>query len=48
MGPQTMSHLIAKDKVAEQHIGGKACKCNSFGVMNPLLKVAKIAITHLS
>ena len=34
-----MYHLIAKDKVAEQHISR---------VMSPLLKVAKIAITHLS
>ena len=46
--PQTMYHLIAKDKVAEQHISRKSCYCNSFGVMSPLLKVAKIAITHLS
>ena len=30
--PQTMSHLIAKDKVAEQHILGKYSNCNSFGV----------------
>ena len=30
MGPQTMYHLIAKDKVAEQHIKRKACNCNSF------------------
>ena len=42
--PQTMYHLIAKDKVAEQHISRK--NCNTFGVMSP--KVAKIAITHLS
>ena len=48
MGPQTMYHLIAKDKVAEQHILRKTCNCNSFYVMSPLLKVAKIAITHLS
>ena len=48
MGPQTMYHVIAKDKVAEQHIWRKTCYCNSFGVMSPLLKVAKIAITHLS
>ena len=30
MGPQTMYRLIAKDKVAEQHIGRKSCNCNSF------------------
>ena len=29
--PQTMYHLIAKDKVAEQHILGKHSNCNSFG-----------------
>ena len=35
--PQTMYHLIAKDKVAEQHILGKYCNCNSFGVTMVLL-----------
>ena len=43
-----MYHLIAKDKVAEQHISRKNSNCNFFGVMSPLLKVAKIAITLLS
>ena len=43
-----MYHLIAKDKVAEQHILRKNSNCNTFGVMSPLLKVPKIAITHLS
>ena len=47
MGPQTMYHLIAKDKVAEQHIWRKS-NCNSFWVMSPLLQVTKIAITQLS
>ena len=46
--PQTMHHLIAKDKVVEQHILRKSSNCNSFGVMSSLLEVAKIAITHLS
>ena len=46
--PQTMYHLIAKDKVAEQHICRKSSNCNTLGVMRALLKVAKIAITHLS
>ena len=36
--PQTMYHLIAKDKVAEQHILGKHCNCNSFGDTMALLK----------
>ena len=35
--PQTMYHLIAKDKVAEQHILGKYSNCNSFGVTIALL-----------
>ena len=30
--PQTMYHVIAKDKVAEQHILGKYSNCKSFGV----------------
>ena len=37
MGPQTMYHLVVKDKVAEQHILGKHCNCNSFGVTIDLL-----------
>ena len=46
--PQTMYHLIAKDKVAEQHILGKYC--NSFGVTMALLNSQnfKVAITQLS
>ena len=35
--PQTICHLIAKDKVAEQHILGKYSNCNSFGVTIDLL-----------
>ena len=48
--PQTMYHLIAKDKVAEQHILGKHSNCNSFGVTMALLNSQnfKVAITHLS
>ena len=42
--PQTMYHLIA-----EQHISRKKnSNCNTFGVISPLLKVAKVAITNLS
>ena len=46
--PQTMYHLIAKDKVAEQHILGKYS--NSFGVTMALLysQNFKVAITQLS
>ena len=47
---QTICHLIAKDKVAEQHILGKYCNFNSFGVTMVLLKSQnfKVAITQLS
>ena len=37
MGAQTTCQLIAKDKVGEQHILGKYCNCNSFGVTIDLL-----------
>ena len=48
--PQTMYHLIAKDKVDEQHILGKHSNCNSFGVTMALLNSQnlKVAITQLS
>ena len=48
--PQTMYHLIAKDKVAEQHILGKHSNCNSFGVTMALLNSQnfKVAMTQLS
>ena len=48
--PQTMYHLIAKDKVAEQHILGKQSNCNNFGVTMALLNSQnfKVAITQLS
>ena len=44
---QTMYHLIAKDKVAEQHILGKHSNCNGFGVTMALLNNQnfKVAIT---
>ena len=47
---QTMYHLIAKDKVAEQYILGKYSNCNSFGVTIALLTSQnfKVAITQLS
>ena len=48
--PQTMYHLIAKDKVAEQHILGKYSNCTSFEVTIALLTSQnfKVAITQLS
>ena len=47
---QTICHLIAKDKVAEQHILGKYYKCKSFQVTMDLLNIQnyKVAITQLS
>ena len=44
-----MYHLIAEDKVAEQHILGKYSNCNNFGVTMDLLnsKNFKVAITQL-
>ena len=46
--PQTMDHLIAKDKVAEQHILGKHSNCNNFESYNGFTQATneKIAITH--
>ena len=43
--PQTMYHLVA-----EQHILGKHCNCNSFGDTMALLnsRNLKVAITQLS
>ena len=47
--PQTICHLIVKDKVAEQIILGKYSNCNSFGVTMDLLNCQnlKVAITQL-
>ena len=48
--PQTICHLIVKNKVAEQHILEKYSNCNSFGVTMDLLNSHnfKVAITQLS
>ena len=45
-----MYHLIAKDKVAEQHILEKHSNCNSFGDTMALLnsRNLKVAMTQLS
>ena len=47
--PQTICHLIVKDKVAGQHVLGKYSNCNSFGVTMDLLNSQnfKVAITQL-
>ena len=49
MDLQSMFHLVVQDKVAEQHIQGKYCKCNSFGDTMDLLnsKNFKVVITQL-
>ena len=46
---QWNSKLIAKDKLAEQHILGKYSNYNSFGITKALLnsKNFKVAITQL-
>ena len=48
--PQTICHLLVKDKVAEQQILGKYSNCNSFGDTMDLLNSQnfKVAITQLS
>ena len=48
--PQSMYHLIAKNKVAEQYILGKHSNCNTFLVTIALLNSQnfKVAITQLS
>ena len=43
---QTTDHVVAVEKVAEQHIRTKYCKCNSFRVLSHIIILAKIAITH--
>ena len=43
---QTTDHVVAVEKVAEQHIGTKYYKCNSFRVISLIIILAKSAITH--
>ena len=43
---QTTDHVVAMEKVAEQHIGTKYCKYNSFRVINHIIILGKSAITH--
>ena len=42
---QTTDHLIAVEKVAEQHIPTKYSKCNSFRVISHIIILGKTAIT---
>ena len=48
---QTTDHVVAVEKVAEQHIGTKLCRCNTFEdishfVCAILLEIIKLASTH--
>ena len=43
---QTTDHVVAVEKIAEQHIGTKYCKCNSLRVINHIIILGKSAITH--
>ena len=42
---QTTDHVVAVEKVVEQHIGIKYCKCNSLRVINHII-LGKSAITQ--
>ena len=42
----TGDHVVAVEKVAEQHIATKYCKCNSLRVISPIIILGKSAITH--
>ena len=46
---QTTDHVVAVEKVAEQHIGTKYSKCNSLRVISHIFtkSINKVAITHL-
>ena len=43
---QTTDHVVAVEKVAEQHIGTKYSKCNSLTVICHIIILGKSAITH--
>ena len=45
---QTTDHVVAVEKVAEQHIATKYCKCNSLRVICHIITctLGKSAITH--
>ena len=43
---QTTDDVVAVEKVPEQHIGRKYCKCNSLRVISHLIILGKSAITH--
>ena len=43
---QTNDHVVAVEKIAEQHIGTKYSKCNSLRVISHIIILGKSAITH--
>ena len=43
---QTTDHVVAVEKVAEQHIETKYCKCNSLKVISYIIILGKSATTH--
>ena len=43
---QTTDHVVAVEKVAEQHTGTKFSKCNSLRVISHIITLGKSAITH--
>ena len=43
---QTTDHVVAVEKVAEQHIGAKYCKYNSLTVISHIIILGKSAIIH--
>ena len=47
---QTSDHVVAVEKVAEEHIGTKLCSCNTFEDISHLLimVIIKVAITQLA
>ena len=43
---QTTDHVLAVEKVVEQHIGTKYSKCNSLRAISHIIILGKSAITH--
>ena len=43
---QSTDHVVAVEKVAEEHTGTKYSKCNSLRVISHIIILGKSAITH--
>ena len=43
---RTADHVVAVEKIAEQHMGTKYCKCNSLTDISHIIILGKSAITH--